>query len=114
MTLPQLIEAYHNTTELSEEEAVASLDTLFGLSSYLDIDQFTRQNITQTDAESITLSNEHFISEYLKYHESPLKVITPTIAEHSIDLAQYLAVSEPAIATQLLGELLYWREKGHI
>lgn len=114
MTLPQLIEAYYDTAELSEEEVIESIDTLFELSMSLDKATFARHNITQDDAEAIALSNQYFIPDYFEHHKMPIELITPIIAEHSTDLANSLAVSEPTTATQLLDELLYWREQGRI
>lgn len=114
MTLPQLIEAYYDTTELSEEEALESLNTLFKVSMPLDEKTFARQHITQKDAEAIALTNRGLISNYLKYHKSPIELITPTVAKHPNSLAQHLAVHEPIAATQLLDELLYWRKQGRI
>lgn len=34
--------------------------------------------------------------------------------ENTHDIAQYLSVDNPTVATALLDELLYWRSVGHI
>lgn len=114
MTLPQLITAYHETTNITEEESFEAIDTLFEVSPHLVESDFANKHITQKDAEAIALSNRYFIHEYLEYYEFPFDIITPTIDRSTKDMAYYLANSEPSTATDLLNELLYWHKQGRI
>ena len=115
MTLQQLINAYYDTTSVSYEDEQEALDSIFECSDFiLHREDYAKQHITQEDAEAIALSNKYFISDYLENHKSPIEIIASTVIAHPVDLAHHLAVSEPATATQLLDELLYWRKQGRI
>ena len=115
MTLQQLINAYYDTISVSYEDEQQALDTIFERSDFiLSRQDFARDNISQDAAEAIALSNKYFISDYLENHKPPIEIIASTVIAHPSDLAHHLAVSEPATATELLDELLYWRKQGRI
>lgn len=115
MNLYQLVQVFYDTTSVTHEDEQEALNVIFECSDFiLHRQDFAKQHITQDDAENIALSNESFISDYFEHNELPEELINSIIAEHSTKLANSLAISEPAAATELLNELFYWRKQGRI
>lgn len=115
MNLSQLVQAFYDTTSVTYEDEQEALDIIFDCSDFiLHRSDFAKQHITQEDAEVIALSNKYFISDYVENGNLSMELATLAITAHLEHLAHHLAVSEPTLATQLLDELLYWREQGRI
>ena len=114
MNLPQLINAYYDTSYPSQEELYDSINTLFDNITFTDKQSFAREYILQEDAEVIALSNKYFISDYVEHTGLSMELVATAITAHPEHLAYHLAYSEPILATQLLEELLYYRDQGRI
>ncbi len=114
MNLPQLINAYYDTSHPSQEEFYDSINTLFDNVTFTDKQSFARENILQEDAEAIALSNKYFISDYVENGNLSMELVATAFAAHPEHLAYHLAFTEPTLATQLLDELLYYRTQGRI
>lgn len=115
MNLPQLLQAYYDTTSVPYEDEQEALNMIFEGSDFITgREQFTRENITQEDAEAIALSNKYFLLDYVANNGLSMELIASAITEHPKYLAYHLAYSEPTLATQLLEELLYYRAQGRI
>lgn len=115
MKLFQLVQAFYDTTSVTYEDEQEALNIIFEGSDFItDKEEFARKNITQEDAEAIALSNKYFLLDYVANNSLSMELITSAITEHPKHLAYHLAYSEPALATQLLEELLYYRAQGRI
>lgn len=113
----QFIQAFD---ELVEEQTLSSdfeselIEHIFEQSIFTDAEEFSRNNITQDDAEAIALSNKYFISDYFESAELDYNLITTGITQHPEKFAYHLAYTSPEIGKQLLDELLYYRSVGRI
>lgn len=78
----------------------------------MSIEQFSKQNILQSDVEALALADESFVN----HCASLVPVNFDSIDEHiePDKYAYHLAYSNPELATQLLDELLYYRNLGRI
>ena len=78
----------------------------------MSIEQFSKQNILQCDAEALALADESFV----QHCASLVPIDFDSIDEHikSDKYAYHLAYSNPELATQLLDELLYYRSLNRI
>ena len=115
MNLPQLVQAFYDTTSISYEDEQETLNHIFDCSDFItDREEFARKHIAQEDAEAIALSNKYFLLDYVANNSLSMELIASAITEHPEHLAYHLAYSEPTLATQLLEELLYYRAQGRI
>ena len=115
MNLPQLVQAFYDTTSVNPTDAQEALDIIFDCSNFLISKQdFAKQHILQEDAEVIALSDKYFISDYVENGNLSIELAATAITAHPEHLAYRLAFSEPTLATQLLDELLYYRTQGRI
>lgn len=115
MNLPQLIQAFYDTTSVNDADEQETLDIIFECSDFiLHREDYAKQHILQEDAQAIALSDKYFISDYVENGNLSLELATVAIADHPEHLAYHLAYSEPTLATQLLDELLYYRTQGRI
>ena len=78
----------------------------------MSIEQFSKQNILQCDAEALALADESFV----RHCASLVPVEYQSIDKHiePNKYAYHLAYSNPELATQLLDELLYYRNLNRI
>ena len=109
MTLSEHINNYTDyqpwPDELEVNEAIELL-------ADMTIEEFSKQNILQCDVEALALADESFVQhcaslvpidfDYIDEHIKPDKY------------AYHLAYSNPELATQLLDELLYYRNLNRI
>ena len=115
MKLFQLVQAFYDTTFVPYEDEQEALNVIFEGSDFIiDRKQFARESITQEDAEAIALSNKYFINDYVERGNLSMELVALAITNHPEQLAHHLTYSEPVLATQLLEELLYYRDKGRI
>ena len=115
MNLPQLVQAFYDTTSVPYEDEQEALNIIFECSDFITgREEFARKNIVQEDAEAIALSNKYFISDYVANNSVSMDLVASAITDHPELLAHHLAFAEPSLATQLLNELLYYRAQGRI
>ena len=106
MTLSEYINNYPDWPD--EFEVNAAIELLAGMS----IEEFSKQNIIQRDVEALALADDLFV----QYCASLVPVEYQSIDEHinPNKYAYHLAYSNPELATQLLDELLYYRNLNRI
>lgn len=115
MNLPQLVQAFYDTTSVNDAEEQEALDIIFECSDFiLHREDYAKQHILPEDAQVIALSDKYFISDYVENGNLSMELVVTAIADHPEHLAYHLAHSEPILATQLLDELLYYRTQGRI
>ena len=106
MTLSEYINNYPDWPD--EFEVNAAIELLAGMS----IEEFSKQNILQCDVEALALADDSFV----QHCASLVPVEYQSIDQHiePDKYAYHLAYSNPELATQLLDELLYYRNLGRI
>ena len=106
MTLSEYINNYPDWPD--EFEVNAAIELLAGMT----IEEFSKQNILQCDVEALALADDLFV----QHCASLVPVEYQSIDEHinPNKYAYHLAYSNPELATQLLDELLYYRNLGRI
>lgn len=108
MTLSQAINHSYSIIEPEESEIVEAIELLAGMS----IEEFSKQNILQCYVEALALADESFVQ-----HCASLVPVEYQSIDECINPSKYayhLAYSNPELATQLLDELLYYRNIGRI
>ena len=106
MTLSEYINNYPDWPDESEvNEAIELL-------ADMSIEEFSKQNIIQRDVEALALADESFV----QHCANLVPVEFDSIDQHiePDKYAYHLAYSNPELATQLLDELLYYRNLGRI
>ena len=109
MTLSEHINNYTDYQPWPDEFGVnAAIELLAEMS----IEEFSRQNILQRDVEALALADESFV----EHCASLVPVEYQSIDEYvnPSKYAYHLAYSNPELATQLLDELLYYRNLNRI
>ena len=115
MNLPQLVQAFYDTTSVNAEDEQEALDIIFDCSDFiLHREDYAKQHILPEDAQVIALSDKYFISDYVENGNLSMELAATAFTAHPEYLAHHLAFSEPTLATQLLEELLYYRTQGRI
>ena len=115
MNLPQLVQAFYDTTSVNDAEEQEALNIIFECSDFiLHREDYAKQHILPEDAQAIALSDKYFISDYVEHTGLSMELVATAITDHPEQLAYHLAFSEPILATQLLEELLYHRTQGRI
>lgn len=115
MNLPQLVQAFYDTTSVNDADEQEALDIIFECSDFiLHREDYAKQHILPEDAQVIALSDKYFISDYVENTGLSMELVATAITAHPEYLAHHLAYSEPILATQLLDELLYYRTQGRI
>ena len=106
MTLSEYINNYPDWPD--ESEVNEAIELLAGMT----IEEFSKQNILQCDVEALALADDSFV----KHCASLVPIDFDSIDEHiePDKYAYHLAYSNPKLATQLLDELLYYRNLGRI
>ena len=106
MTLSEHINNYPDWPD--EFEVNAAIELLAGMT----IEEFSKQNILQGDVEALALADDSFV----RHCASLIPIDFDYIDEHiePNKYAYHLAYSNPELATQLLDELLYYRNLGRI
>ena len=109
MTLSEHINNYTDYQPWPDESEVnAAIELLAGMT----IEEFSKQNILQCDVEALALADDSFV----QHCASLVPVEYQSIDQHiePNKYAYHLAYSNPELATQLLDELLYYRNLGRI
>ena len=109
MTLSERINNYTDYQPWPDESEVnEAIELLAGMS----IEEFSKQNILQRDVEALALADESFV----EHCASLVPVEYQSIDQHiePDKYAYHLAYSNPELATQLLDELLYYRNLNRI
>ena len=109
MTLSEHIHNYTDSQPWPDEIKInAAIELLAGMS----IEEFSKQNILQRDVEALALADESFV----EHCASLVPVEYQSIDQHiePDKYAYHLAYSNPELATQLLDELLYYRNLNRI
>ncbi len=115
MNLPQLVQAFYETTAVNAEDEQKALDIIFECSDFiLHRENYAKQHILPEDAQVIALSDKYFISDYVENGNLSMELVAKAFAAHPEQLAYHLTFSESILATQLLEELLYYRTQGRI
>ena len=106
MTLSEHINNYPDWPDEFEDNV--AIELLAGMS----IEEFSKQNILQGDVEALALADDSFV----QHCASLVPVEYQSINQHiePDKYAYHLAYSNPELATQLLDELLYYRNLGRI
>ena len=106
MTLSEYINNYPDWPDESE------VNTAIELLADMSIEEFSKQNIIQRDVEALALADESFV----QHCASLVPVEYQSIDQHiePDKYAYHLAYSNPELATQLLDELLYYRNLNRI
>ena len=106
MTLSEYINNYPDWPD--EFEVNAAIELLADMT----IEEFSKQNILQCDVEALALADDSFV----KHCASLVPIDFDSIDEHiePDKYAYHLAYFNPELATQLLDELLYYRNLGRI
>ena len=106
MTLSEYINNYPDWPD--ESEVNEAIELLAGMT----IEEFSKQNILQCDVEALALADESFV----QHCANLVPVEFDSIDQHiePDKYAYHLAYSNPELATQLLDELLYYRNLGRI
>ena len=109
MTLSEHINNYTDYQPWPDEFGV---NKAIELLADMTIEEFSKQNILQCDVEALALADDSFV----KHCASLLPVDFDSIDQHiePDKYAYHLAYSNPELATQLLDELLYYRNLGRI
>ena len=108
MTLLQAIDHSCSITEPDELTVNAAIELLAGMT----IEEFSKHNILQSDVEALALADDSFV----QHCASLVPVEYQSIDQHiePDKYAYHLAYSNPELATQLLDELLYYRNLNRI
>ena len=109
MTLSEHINNYTDYQPWPDEfEVNAAIELLAGMT----IEEFSKQNILQCDVEALALADDSFV----QHCASLVPIDFDSIDEHiePDKYAYHLAYSNPELATQLLDELLYYRNLNRI
>ena len=108
MSLTTLVDKYLQSNTPTETDKQVAIETIAEQS----ITEFAKQNILPEDAQVVALTDEDFI-EHCKHL---LTVDPESIDEHvnPVKYAYHLAFTNPELGTQLLDELLYYRNLGRI
>ena len=109
MTLSEHINNYTDYQPWPDESGVnEAIELLAGMT----IEEFSKQNILQCDVEALALADDSFV----KHCVSLVPIDFDSIDEHiePDKYAYHLAYSNPELATQLLDELLYYRNLNRI
>ena len=109
MTLSEHINNYTDYEPWPDElEVNEAIELLAGMS----IEEFSKQNILQRDVEALALADESFV----QHCANLVPIDFDSIDEHinPNKYAYHLAYSNPELATQLLDELLYYRNLNRI
>ena len=109
MTLSEHINNYTDYQPWPDElEVNEAIELLAGMT----IEEFSKQNIIQGDLEALALADESFV----QHCASLVPIDFDSIDEHiePDKYAYHLVYSNPELATQLLDELLYYRNLGRI
>ena len=109
MTLSEHINNYTDYQPWPDElEVNEAIELLAGMT----IEEFSKQNILQCDVEALALADDSFVRHCASLvpveYQSIDKYIEPN------KYAYHLAYSNPKLATQLLDELLYYRNLNRI
>ena len=106
MTLSEYINNYPDWPD--EFEVNAAIELLADMT----IEEFSKQNILQCDVEALALADDSFV----QHCASLVPVEYQSIDQHiePDKYAYHLVYSNPELATQLLDELLYYRNLGRI
>ena len=106
MTLSEYINNYPDWPD--ESEVNKAIELLAGMT----IEEFSKQNILQGDVEALALADDWFV----QHCASLVPVEYQSIDEHiePEKYAYHLAYSNTELATQLLDELLYYRNLNRI
>ena len=109
MTLSEHINSYTDYQPWPDESEV---NEAIELLADMSIEEFSKQNILQCDAEDLAITNDSFV----QHCTSLVPVEYQSIDEHiePNKYAYHLAYSNPELATQLLDELLYYRNLNRI
>ena len=109
MTLSEHIYNYTDYQPWPDESEVnEAIEHLAGMT----IEEFSKHNILQSDVEALALADDSFVQ-----HCASLVPIEYQSIDQHIEpdkYAYHLAYSNPELATQLLDELLYYRNLGRI
>ena len=106
MTLSEYINNYPDWPDESEvNEAIELL-------ADMSIEEFSKQNILQGDVEALALADESFVQHCANLVPVEFDSIDQHIEPNKY--AYHLAYSNPELATQLLDELLYYRNLNRI
>ena len=109
MTLSEHINNYTDYQPWPDESEVnKAIELLAGMT----IEEFSKHNILQCDVEALALADDWFV----QHCASLVPVEYQSIYEHinPSKYAYHLAYSNPELATQLLDELLYYRNLNRI
>lgn len=109
MTLSEHINNYTDYQPWPDEfEVNEAIELLAGMT----IEEFSKQNILQGDVEALALADDSFV----QHCASLVPIDFDSIDEHinPNKYAYHLAYSNPELATQLLDELLYYRNLNRI
>ena len=109
MTISEYINNYTDCQPWPYElEINNAIELLAGMS----IEEFSKQNILQGDVEALALADDSFV----RHCASLVPVEYQSIDQHiePDKYAYHLAYSNPELATQLLDELLYYRNLNRI
>ena len=106
MTLSEYINNYPDWPD--EFEVNAAIELLAGMT----IEEFSKQNIIQRDVEALALADESFVQHCANLVPVEFDSIDQHIEPNKY--AYHLAYSNPELATQLLDELLYYRNLNRI
>ena len=106
MTLSEHINNYPDWPDEFE------VNTAIELLADMTIEEFSKQNILQCDVEALALADDSFV----QHCASLVPVDFDSIDQHiePDKYAYHLVYSNPELATQLLDELLYYRNLGRI
>ena len=109
MTLSEHINNYTDYQPWPDEFGV---NEAIELLANMSIEEFSKQNILQGDVEALALADDSFV----RHCASLVPVEYQSIDEHiePDKYAYHLAYSNPELATQLLDELLYYRNINRI
>ena len=109
MTLSEHINNYTDYQPWPDESEV---NEAIELLADMTIEEFSKQNILQCDVEALALADDSFV----KHCASLVPIDFDSIDEHiePDKYAYHLAYSNPELATQLLDELLYYRNLNRI
>ena len=106
MTLSEYINNYPDWPD--ESEVNEAIELLAGMT----IEEFSKHNILQSDVEALALADDSFVQHCASLVPVEYQSIDKHIEPNKY--AYHLAYSNPELATQLLDELLYYRNLGRI
>ena len=96
----------------TKEQVFELVDHIFDEYNHYFLHEYCSSRISADDAATVAFTNPSVCDDYFESHPIDPELITNHLSIK--ELAYHLAFTEPSKATELLDELLYYRNHGRI